>query len=127
MIKSRVIKHSQFVLVGKNISAQKYFHQSQRRFCPVTIYKENKAANIYLFSGLYEISVGNSLCFKGCIKYALLQIQIRGENPNTQIAESVSPALFSPPRCSLETLFCISIHYIVLHFIAFTKRIAIQL
>ena len=33
------------------------------------------------------------LCeFKGCIKYALLQIQIRGENPNTQIAESVSPS-----------------------------------
>ena len=29
--------------------------------------------------------------FKGCIKYALLQIQIRGENPNTPIAESVSP------------------------------------
>ena len=29
--------------------------------------------------------------FQGCIKYALLQIQIRGENPNTPIAESVSP------------------------------------
>ena len=29
--------------------------------------------------------------FKGCIKYALLQIQIRGENPNTRIAEFVSP------------------------------------
>ena len=57
------------------------------------------------------------LCeFKGCIKYALLQIQIRGENPNTQIAESVSPPhqhiyemhCFAPPRRDI-------LHFIPFH------------
>ena len=54
------------------------------------------------------------LCeFKGCIKYALLQIQIRGENPNTQIAESVLPPhqhiyekhCFALELCSLSWYF----------------------
>ena len=66
------------------------------------------------------------LCeFKGCIKYALLQIQIRGENPNTQIAESVSPpappayiwkALFRSGALFSDILHFIPLHYTLLHF-----------
>ena len=63
------------------------------------------------------------LCeFKGCIKYALLQIQIRGENPNTQIAESVSPSyqhIYEMHCFTLVVVFCISFHCITLHLITF--------